>query len=84
MGIRLKIGVVFHFISSSDDDDYGNVVTNKYSARESGQVYCEKQSLPINRSELKLFLRGGATDQTTPRRSFSVQSQGISFFRSVT
>ena len=44
----------------------------------------QSKILPINCRILKLFPRGVATDQTTPRRSFPVWSQGISFYSSVT
>ena len=51
---------------------------------ESGQVYCKKQSLPINCSELKLFPGGGTTDQTTPRDHSQCRYQGFSFYSSLT
>ena len=44
----------------------------------------EAISLPINCKILKLFPEGVATEQTTPRRTFPVKSQDISFYRSVT
>ena len=40
-------------------------------------------SLPINCKILKLFPEGVTTDQTTPRRTFPVLSQGISFYSSL-
>ena len=51
--------------------------------REGTSLLSKAISLPINCKTLKLFPEGVTTDQTTPRRTFPVLSQGISFYSSL-